>query len=235
MTLISLPQDAIRLKTEFHLSSSQRKLTEDMCESLCSYGLLNPLIVTKQKGRYRVIDGTVRLRAIKKLTQMKKLPRSLNKIPCFVTDNDPVARRFDEKPHLMTEQDLAHNILSLIRDGATPAEINAKLYCSGGVIAQARSLNRLHPKLSQAFGNGTINLAQAAAFSTVPNIDAQWDMLIKLGPFASEPEIIDSIAKGETVLELPNGDVMILPSRAPRPKLSPTVPAICHEAMQMAA
>lgn len=215
MTLIAIPQDALCLKTEFGFSLSQRNSIEEMCQSIASVGLLNPLIVTQDKGRYVIVDGKKRFHAIKKLARRNKLPRTLNKVPCLLTGDAPIAGASAEKPMLLSEQDLVHEILCADRKGATYSEITARLDCSDKIITQARSLSRLNPKLMLAFINGTINLAQAAALSTLPNHQAQWDLLVNLGPFVTEPEIIAAIAKGDTVLKLPNGDTMILPSRAP--------------------
>ena len=214
MTLISIPQDALILKAPFGFSIAERKGIEEMCRQIVSFGLLNPLIVKREKGRFVIVDGKKRFQAIKKLAKMNKLPRSLNKIPCVVKDDEIVIKLSPEKPLLLSEQDLVHEILTQDAKGQTYREISRSLECSEKVITQARSLCRLHSKLMLAFMNNTITLAQAAALSTLPNKDAQWDLLMQLGPFATEPQIIEAIASGETVLELPNGDTMILPSRA---------------------
>lgn len=214
MTLIALPQDALCLNTDFGFAISQRKRIDEMCERIAKVGLLNPLVVTKEKGRFLIIDGKKRFHAIKKLARTNKLPRTLHKVPCILNDNEPIAPFANEKPLLLTEQELAHEIIRADAKGATYTEISALLDCSEKIITQARSLSRLHSKLMLSFINNSISLAQAAALSTLPNKEAQWDLLVQLGPFATEPQIIAAIAKGDTVLELPNGETMILPSRA---------------------
>lgn len=235
MTLISIPQNALRLKTEFGFHPSQRKAIDDMCEHIACVGLLNPLIVTPEKGRYIILDGKIRFQAIQKLARQKRLPRSLNKVPCLLNDKEPMSIHMNGKPLLLSEQDLAHAILCADRKGATYPEISALLDCSEKVITQARSIGRLHAKLKLAFINTTITLAQAAALSTIPNPQAQWDLMIQLGPFASEPKIIAAIAKGETVLGLPNGDMLILPSRAYKPKLVLVPASRPHPVLKLAA
>jgi len=96
-----------------------------------------------------------------------------------------------------------------------------KFQCSPVIVQQTQSLETLHPKLQDAFTSGAINLEQAAAFATLfatlPNPKSQWDLLIQLGPFASDKDIIAAISKGETVIETKTGNVIILPSRAPVP------------------
>lgn len=230
MTLIALPQTALHLDTDFGYAMTQHKTIETMCKHISAVGLLNPLVVTKRDGRYVVIDGKKRFHAIKTLARRNKLPRTLHKIPCVVNDNEPLTARPSGSPVLLTEQDLAHHIIRADANGATYSEISEKFDCSEAVITQARSLSLLHPKLMLAFINNTINLSQAAALATLPNRDAQWDLLIKLGPFATEPEIIAAIAGGETVLELPNGEIMLLPTRKHLPRLR-LVPSIVPEAV----
>jgi len=56
-----------------------------------------------------------------------------------------------------------------------------------------------HRTASAILGNVT--------FATLPNPKSQWDLLIQLGPFASDKDIIAAISKGETVIETKTGNV----------------------------
>lgn len=215
MTILTLPLNGLCLKTNMSFVLSEKKNIDEMCKRITSVGLLNPLTVSKEKGRYIIIDGKKRYCAIKKLARTNRLPRTLNKVPCVLNDNAPLLPRSQEKPFLLSEQDLAHQILRADARGASYPQICALLDCSETIITRARSLKHLHPKLMLAFINNVITLAQAAAFSTLPNKAAQWALLTKLGPFVTEPQIINAISSGETVLNLPNGEIMILPSRTP--------------------
>lgn len=221
MTLIALPQDALVLNAPLGFAICERESIKEMCARITAFGLLNPLVVKREEERFVIVDGKKRFQAIKKLARLNRLPRTLNKIPCVLNDNKPMTDHALKKPLLLSEQDLVHEILSQDCKGRTYEEISKLLDCSESIIRQARSLRLLHPKLSLAFMNNTISLAQAAALSTLPNKDAQWQLLIQLGPFVTEPQIINAIASGETVLELPNGDTIILPSRAPRRQQAP--------------
>ncbi len=224
MTLIALPQDALCLKTEFAFPLAHRKVIDEMCERIGTVGLLNPLIVTKVKGRYLVIDGKKRLHAIKKLVRRNKLPRTLNTVPCLLSDSDPIAIKQAEKPLLLSDLELVQEILLADTSGASITDIQNRFECSRKFVKKVLSLRQLSKKLMHAFVNNAVSLDQAAALSTIPNPQAQWDLLVQLGPFATEPEIISAIAAGNTVLELPNGEILLLPSRAvkssPSPKLN---------------
>ena len=233
MTLIALPKDVLWLKTEFSFSLAHRKIIDQICDGIGAVGLLNPLIVTKVKGRYLVVDGKKRLHAIKKLARLNRLPRTLNTVPCLVTDSDPVSIDKNEKPILLSDIELVQEILLAETAGVSVSDIETKLECSQEFISQALSLKKLDEKLIQAFLNNAINLEQASALATIPNPNAQWDLLLQLGPFATQPEIISAIASGSTVLELPNGDVLLLPSRATKASQSKNLLGI--ENLQLAA
>ena len=56
-------------------------------------------------------------------------------------------------------------------------------------------------------------MEQARAFATLPNMDAQDNLLIALGPFANAPDILTAIRQGETVLDIGDDNVLILPSK----------------------
>lgn len=218
MTYLSLPQDALTLKPAALISQTYLKDIRKISKHIVATGLLNPLIVAQQQGRYIVVDGAKRLRAIRELIQNKRLPRTLNKIPCIIVDeaSDMTGMAVkSDKPLLLTEADLVHGIILDVDAGLTNREICEKFACSDEVVNQALRVPCLHPKLQSAFSRGTIDLKQAAAFASFPNLKSQWQLLLALGPFASDTDIINAISGGNTVLELKTGDVIILPSRRP--------------------
>lgn len=221
MTLRRLPHNALYLKTPISTSDKALRDIKVMCHRIMSAGLLNPLIVSKQQDRFVIVDGKKRFLAIQVLAHNNKLPRSLSKIPCLVTSDAALKAPVPHAPALMDQQDLVHNIIAAAQDGLTNAQIKYRYACSDDIISQALSVQNLHPKLKIAFCKGTLNLKQAAAFATLPNLQSQWELLIKLGPFASDAHIIKAIAIGSTVIQMSGGDVIILPSRARRPALPP--------------
>lgn len=215
MTLIALPQAALCTNTRAGFAVSNADTIRAMCERITSVGLLNPLLVSRKGGGFEIVDGRKRFFALRKLARAKALPRTLHKVPCYINDNMPMGMIERDRPALMSEQELAHHIIRAGREGANRDAIMQTYDCSATVVGQARALGSLHPKLMLAFINGTLDLAQSAALATLPSQDAQWNLLVELGPFAKVPEIIAAIADGTTVLDLPNGETMILPSRAP--------------------
>ena len=180
-------------------------------------GLLNPLIVVKQKGKYLVIDGKKRLLALRALAKSKLFRRALYKVPCIVDNTDQVNAEPD-RPTLLSGPELAHKIISMVESGISPVTVAQRYECSMSVIEDSLALRRLHPEILLCFNNNTLSLEQAAAFATIDNISAQWSLLLQIGPFMSNTDIIAAIKAGAAVLDLPSGEVIILPSRTPKPR-----------------
>jgi len=178
-------------------------------------GLLNPLIVIKQKGSFIVIDGKKRLLAMRELAKSKKFRRALYKVPCIVDCTDEIGSQ-PERPVLMSGPELAHKIIRSVESGMPRVMVSQRYECSAAVIEDALSLRNLHPEILMCFNNNSLSLEQAAAFATIENLNAQWTLLLQLGPFVSNAEIISAIKSGEAVLDLPCGEVIILPSRNSR-------------------
>lgn len=183
-------------------------------------GLLNPLIVIKQKDKFIVVDGKKRLLALRELTKSSKFRRALYKIPCIVDCTAEVG--YDpECPILMKGPELAHKIIQSVDRGMSKVMVAQRYECSASVIEDALLLRNLHPKILMPFNNNSLCLEQAAAFATIDNPNAQWALLLQLGPSVSDADIISAIKTGEAVLDLPCGEVIILPSRNSRkPKLN---------------
>lgn len=228
MTIISLSQDVLFSKTPIGFYISNKRRIDDLCQHIIATGLLNPLVVIRQNGRYLIVDGKKRFEAIKKMTRLKTLPRALNKVPCIVANNVQPPASMEHKPMLLSEQDLVHGILNASKSGKTIKDICHDFACSPETVGKALSIQTLHAKLKLAFTNATINIDQAAAFATLPSPGSQWDLLIQLGPFAADTDIITAIAEGQTVIELSSGDILILPSRASKPSPSKSMDKTDH-------
>ena len=184
-------------------------------------GLLNPITVKRKGADYVVVDGGKRLAAIQLLNRAGRLPRSLSRVPCIVADDGIISavKALPARPVLKSDAELARAINAAVRAGASRSAVAARFDCAAAMIDYAQSLDALHPQICDYFNSGHISLEQAAAFATLECRDSQWRLLQELGPFAHASEVIAAILKGETVVEMPDGNVMIMPSRkrlAPR-------------------
>lgn len=214
-------KDLIALDNVQQFSNRPAQNIDRIKNSISTDGLLNPLVVIKQDDQYVVMDGKKRLKAIRQLVKAQKQTQAFNKILCVVQESpqDPVITY--RRPELMTGPKLAHAIITQINLGFSDRSTAQRFDCDLDVIEDAVSLKRLHPKLLANFSNLTISLEQAAALATIPNLRAQLNLFQQLGTFASDVKIIAAIKSGETVIELPDGNVIILPSRNIHPTQTP--------------
>jgi len=189
--------------------------------SIIKDGLLNPLVVIREGGKFVVLDGKKRLAIIRLIAKSKQLGKRIAKVPCVVQETHGLTPMQSRRPALLTGPELAHQILLSSTHSVSHVSIAQRFECDLNVVEDCLSLRKLHPEILLHFNNRTISLEQAAAFATINNMKAQLDLLHQLGPFVSDKEIIAQIRAGATVLELSEDNIIFLPSRG-RPQPSGT-------------
>ncbi|WP_416879167.1 ParB/RepB/Spo0J family partition protein [Litorimonas sp.] len=216
MTLIHIPTRKLTGSSKFKFYIQRLSTSEEikaLARTIQQDGLLNPLLVMKSDLQYIVLDGRKRLEAIFYLQRLKKLPRTLTSVPCIISDQEPADNENEELPFVPSEYDLSTMIMSAYHNGFDHKAISDRFQCSEKTIVQALCLERLDDKIKNLFSKGLLTLEQISAFATLPNKASQWRLLETIGPFASHKDIIEAISAGEAVLNLPNGETLILPSR----------------------
>lgn len=216
MSVLLLSPNALLDQTDRALLNQIKPAVLRIAEHIRKTGLLYPIIVGAKAlfgpvMKYRIVDGTKRLLAIKYLKATGLLPRSLEKVPCIEQDNQPA--NISRLPRLLSEAELARLVRQALRNGQSAYEVADLYECKIEDVEKMQSLTFLHPKVRAAFDKGDLNLAQAATFASFTNPDAQWRVLQQLGPFAKSKEIMNCLSSGQTMLELPGGDMLVLPSR----------------------
>ena len=181
--------------------------------SIARHGLLNPLIVMQRGKRFIIVDGKKRLAALRRMRFAGTLPRSLVKLSYILVDEHPFSE--SNAMGLLTNRERFDEVSRLRDEGLSVTQIASTLYVSNQCVKDLISIGMLSPRLRQAYFGGTISTAQARAFASLPNMEAQESLLIALGPFADAPEILKAIENGETVLDMGDDNVIILPSRRP--------------------
>jgi len=214
MTVITLPLDKLPRPKIAQMPHSERYSVMRMAKRIKRDGLLNPLDVAKSGSKFAVIDGKIRLAALHALKMTKSLPRGLTRVPVEITQGNIIER---DRPALVPEPELVRRILQAELDGQSPLAVAERFDVSIEYLLRIHTLDKLHPQILTYFNDGHLSLEQAAAFATLPNVDAQWRLLQELGPFAHAHEVIAAIIAGDTVIETADGNVHILPSREPGP------------------
>lgn len=189
----------------------------DLAEHIAAHGLLNPVLIHMDGAKVSIIDGQKRIAALIYLRQTRRLSPIMSDVPCeYLPASVLPFPKCPAPPQRWSASEFAHFVWDEAARGTSLSQIAKTLYCDIASIAKAASLTALHPDLLNLYKLGHLSLAQSAALATIPYKKAQYDLLIQLGPFVESEAIIQKIADNETALELPNGDVLILPSRAPR-------------------
>jgi len=201
-----------RAPTTRILFGDRLKAVKEMQRSILAHGLLDPIIVMRREGKLIVVDGKKRLAALRRLRFAGNLPRSLVSIPYIFAETANVPT---EAMALLSHRERFEEVITLRRKGFGLMQIAAELYITKQCVKDLLSIALLSPRLRQAYFGGTISTIQARAFATLPHMDAQDQLLIALGPFADAPDILRAIQAGETVLDMGDENVIILPSRRP--------------------
>lgn len=199
-------------KRGFNVSSISASDIHRIAKRILRDGLLNPLTVTRKGSKFLVVDGAKRLAALHILSKAGRLPRSLTRVPVSIRTAEP-ASSSNNRPALLSDVELAKAIMGAVSDGQTQSQICDRFDCSAEIVEYALSLSNLNPQIREYFLSGHLSLEQVAAFATLENPDAQWRLLQELGPFAHAKDVISAILSGQSVIELADGNVMILPSR----------------------
>jgi len=161
--------------------------------SIERFGLLSPIVVTRQAEKLVIVDGRKRLAAIRRLDFAGRLPRSLVNIP-YVELAD-VQNDAPRMPALMSNRELYETTLNMFRRSQDVASIAADLYLSHKDVRNVLTLACLSPRLRGAFFDRTINFHQARAFAAIANHIQQDRAFMSLGPFCGPEDIIDYIRK----------------------------------------
>lgn len=178
--------------------------------SITRFGLLNPLVVSKNRHRLMVIDGRKRLAALRRLRFDGKLPRGLVRVPYVMVDH---SRSSQTDMSLLSNIEKYEAVKTLREQGASLSDTARHLHISKDKVRDLLKVDHLSKRLKAAFLGNALTLSQVKAFATIPNTAAQDDLLMQLGPFAKETDILKAITDGETVLSLEDDTVIILPSR----------------------
>ncbi|WP_371396153.1 ParB/RepB/Spo0J family partition protein [Fretibacter rubidus] len=211
-TIMRAPLSQFRSTTPHVLFGQKLTEVKAMARSIQRHGLLSPLLVSRHNGRLIVIDGRLRLAALRRLRFQKALPRDLETIP-YVLNAAAAAPVIS----LLSARDLYSHVTTLKSKGLSIAAIAQTLFLPGQTISDVLSVSRLSPVLKQAFFNERLSLDQVKAFAALPHHDAQDRLLQILGPFATVDRIMsaiaDGIAQGCAVIDLGGDNVVIMPSR----------------------
>jgi hypothetical protein len=165
-----------------------------MQASIARFGLLSPIVVSRANDRLVVVDGRKRLAAIRRLSFMGRLPRSLVNIP--YVEVQAGQNEVSQTPSLMSNRELYCTVADMYREHRDVDLIATELFLPRGCVRQILTLSCLSKRVRRAFFDKVIGFTQARAFATLPDHKAQDKAFLTLGPFAEEADILDYIQAG---------------------------------------
>lgn len=199
------------------LFGERLKDVQQIQNSISKHGMLNPIMVMPRGKKLIIIDGKKRLAALRRMRFQGDLPRSLVNVPYVIVNED--TSMATPQMSLLSNEEKFEETLALRKQGRSLMEIATTLYVSKQCVKDILSVSRLSARLRQAYFGGTISIEQAKVFASLPNKEAQDLLLVALGPFAHAPDILSAIQNGETVIDMGDENVIILPSRNNAPAL----------------
>lgn len=147
----------------------EREAHKKLVASIRAHGLLEPLVVRPEDGRYRVIAGNRRLEALRTVHRDKDAS-----VPCVVREVDSqeaeelsVSENFAREPmHPLDEAEAFARMASVDRKGVSA--IATDFGVNDGYVRQRMKLAGLCETVKAAYRRGEIDTATAEAFAAVP-------------------------------------------------------------------
>ncbi len=185
MTTQTVPLSSLQPPTANPRSTFDAASLEGLAASIQADGLLQNLVVApaKGKGRYRIISGERRFRALKLLAERGVISNDFEvrvEIRTGLSKDDTL--RIAAVENLQRENlpplDQAAALAALIRKGVTLDDLVAKTGLSATTIKRRLTLNGLCAKAASALRHDVITLSQAEAL-TLGSAEAQSLLLLE--------------------------------------------------------
>jgi len=225
-----------------------REYLKELADSIRQEGIINPLTVNLQGGKYILVAGECRLRAAKIV--------GLATVPVRVKTSDAVgyditrlienAQRRDLRP---MEEALSYKKLLgktiMVTDGSkqtVPVLLNVKNLAktvskSGGHISQRLALLELHRDIQQALIKDEITVSQARELHAAGDEKLQLKLLAKIrgtGDTVRVDDLKSDIAKARAQRRMAEGDTSSKPARGRPPREEGTAPNVSRQGLEKA-
>ena len=161
---------------------------EELAESIKSYGIIQPIIVTKKDDYYEIVAGERRWRAAKKA--------GLTEMPCIVRDDDErknkeIALIENIQREDLNPMDKARGFRQLLDEyGMTQQQLSDIIGISRSAIANTVRLLNLEPRVIKLAEEGKLTEGHCRSLMCIQDPDKQYEAALKI------------IEKGETVRDI---------------------------------
>ena len=185
---------------------------EDLAESIKEYGVIQPIIVTKQNDYYQIVAGERRWRAAKKA--------GLQVMPCIVRENDERKNKEIALIENIQREDLnpidkARGFRQLLDDyGMTQQQLADTIGLNRSTVTNTLRLLNLDERVIQLAIDGKLNEGHCRSLLCIADPDKQYAAAIRI------------IEKGETVRDI---EKKVQDQKKTSPKYEERREAICRD------
>jgi ParB family chromosome partitioning protein len=175
---------------------------DQLVASISAHNLLQALIVRKSNhGRYAVIDGRRRLRALSILAEDGRIAADMA-VDCHIASRKANPAEIGLAANIvrvaMHPADQFEAFRALIDNGSKPADIATRFGVSESIVVKRMKLGRVSPALLDVYRNGGMSLEQVQAFAISDDHEAQERVWSGLSSYNRHPESIrDALTEGE--------------------------------------
>ena len=175
---------------------------EELSESIKTYGIIQPIVVSKENGYYAIIAGERRWRAAKLA--------GLEEIPAIIRDSDEQTNREISLIENIQREDLnpyekALGIRSLMdRYGLTQEEVSKKIGKSRSSVSNTVRILYLAPDVLELVKQGKLTEGHCKALAGISNPKRQYEAAIRMiekGESVRQAESKNRITKREKKLD----------------------------------
>lgn len=178
---------------------------DDLAASIRAHGLLENLIVVGKGGKYEVVAGGRRHRALQQILKADgKLPAPLDEgIPCkLITTEEAHAASLAENTvrEAMHPADQFDAFKVMADNGHGTAAIAAAFGCPESVVKQRLKLAKVSPKLIEAYRASAMNLETLQTFSITDDEKRQervWKEVCTINPKYQAQHVRNALTKSE--------------------------------------
>jgi ParB family chromosome partitioning protein len=178
-----------------------KRFIAELAASIRAHGLQQNLIVKKNGGKYAVVAGGQRLKALLQLVKEGDIKLTY-RVPCKIANGDMDAEELSLVENVMREDmhpaDQFEAFRDLVDKGLSVADIAARFGTTETHVRQLLKLARVSPVILKAYREGRLTLEQVKAFAVTDDHAAQEQVLENLRPSNRDPRTIrDALTENE--------------------------------------
>jgi ParB family chromosome partitioning protein len=151
---------------------------EELCRTIRTHGIIQPIVVRKRKGGYELIAGERRLRAAKKLG-MERIPAVVREMSDTEAASAALIENLQREGLTAIEEAVAYQKLIRIH-GLTQESLAQRLGKGQSTIANKLRLLSLPQEIQQALMERKITERHARAFLALQNPEEQIRLLVEV-------------------------------------------------------